>query len=206
MKKMDDRGVTLIELIIVVAIMAVLSGFVTMQLLHYVERARKAQDVNTADTIGRAYMIAAASHPDVYFLMEDWRTSKYSNLQTTVTATVNGKTESYKVALIVASENTTFTGKQGEYMDGFYETLNGELGLRTGKNAYNKEMVPRHKVKKSGAHSSGEANRSYSKVDRWRIVERVDNGQIEVWSADGSKFGGWPQFRVWPDPDDEYRN
>jgi hypothetical protein len=41
-------------------------------------------------------------------------------------------------------------------------------------------------------------------VDRWRIVKRLDNGQIEVWTADGTRFGGWPQFRVWPVPDDVY--
>lgn len=202
--KKDNQGFTLVELIITIAVMTVLVGMMATQYLKYVERAHKARDMTTADEIAHAYMMAVAVHPEVYGLMEEWKTSKHANLHTTVSATVNGVTETYKVALIVASENTTFTGKQLEYVSGFYDTLNGELNLNTAKGAVNKSMLPQYQAKKSGEHSSGESWRSYSKVDRWRIVERLDTGAIEVWSADGSKYGGWPQFRVWPDPDDEY--
>ena len=201
----DNKGFSLLELIITIAVMTVLVGLMATQYLRYVEKAKKAVDMETADEIAHAYMMACARHPEVYTYMEDWRSSRYSNLHTTVTATVNGQSESYRVALIVASENTTFTGQQREYLSGFYDTLNAELNLRSGNGA-NKSMKPKYQVTKSGPHSSGESHRSYSKVDRWRIVERLDNGAIEVWSADGSKFGGWPQFRVWPTPDDEYTN
>lgn len=202
--KKDNQGFTLVELIITIAVMTVLVGMMATQYLKYVERAHKARDMTTADEIAHAYMMAVAVHPEVYSLMEEWKTSKHANLHTTVSATVNGVTETYKVALIVASENTTFTGKQLEYVSGFYDTLNGELNLNTARGAVNKSMLPQYQAKKSGAHSSGESWRSYSKVDRWRIVERLDTGDIEVWSADGSKYGGWPQFRVWPNADDEY--
>ena len=202
--KKDNQGFTLLELIILIAVMSVLVGMMATQYVKYVERAKKAKDMQTADEIAHAYMMAVAVHPEVFDLMEEWRTSKHANLHTTVTATVNGVSESYRVALIVASENTTFTGKQLEYVSGFYDTLNRELNLVTTPGAVNNSMLPQYQVKKSGSHSSGESWRSYSKVDRWRIVERLDTGSIEVWSADGSKYGGWPQFRVWPNADDEY--
>ena len=204
MKKMNNKGFSLIELIIVVAIMAVLAGVVTAQLQRHITRAYKARDMYTADVIGNAYQYAAALNPEVYKLMDEWITPAHSNLQRTVSATVDGVTESYKVAFIVASEHTVFSGGQAEYqISGFYDTLNEQLALDTSPGAYNESMVPKYKAKRSGAHPEG-GGRVLQKVDRWRIVERVDNGQIEVWSADGTRFGGWPQYRVWPNPDDEY--
>lgn len=200
----DNKGFSLVELIIVITIMAVLTGLIGTQFHKYIVRANKTRDIYTADMIGNAYMVAAAVHPEVYGLMEEWRTSAHSNLHRTVSVTVDGVTESYRVALIVASENTTWTGGQGEYRtSGFYDTMNEELGLDTSPGAYNASMVPKYKAKRTGPHPEG-GGRTFQKVDRWRIVERIDNGQIEVWSADGTRFGGWPQYRVWPVPDDEY--
>ncbi len=47
-------------------------------------------------------------------------------------------------------------------------------------------------------------NINFSNVDTWRICKRVDNGQPEVWTADHNRYGGYPCFRLWPNPDDEY--
>lgn len=214
-KKLDRRGLSLVELIIVIAIMAVLTGVISVQLAHYITRARKASDIYTADKIASAYMMAAALHPEVYTLMDDFREGRnsynnnqraYGNLKVWVSATVNGVTESYQVVLLVASEDTTWTGGMDIYRQtGFYETMNAELGLDTGPNAYNKSMIPKYKAKKQGTYSAPNGTKTYAKsVDRWRIVERIDNGAIEVWSADGSTYGGWPYYRVYPEPDDEY--
>ena len=203
-KRLDEKGFSLIELIIVIAIMAVLIGVLAPQFVKYIERANKARDMHTAGEIASAYQTAVANNPEVYQLFDEWSDPKHGNLQTNVTATVNGVTETYRVVLVVASEDTTWTGRQTEYLKGFYDTMNEELGLNTGPGAVNPSMIPRYKVKRSGPHSSGESHRSYVDVDRWRIVKRMDNGQIEVWTADGSKYGGWPQFRVWPNPDDVY--
>ncbi len=198
----DEKGFSLVELIIVIAIMAVLIGTVAPMFVKYVERAQKARDMRTAGLIAKAYETAITNSPDAYALFDEWCGPSHANLHTTVTVNVDGKMESYGVTLIVASEDTTWTGKQKEYQSGFYELMDEELGLKKGTK--NWSMVPRYKVKKSGPHSSGESHRSYVEVDRWRIVKRLDNGQIEVWTADGSKYGGWPQFRVWPEPDDVY--
>lgn len=202
---MNNAGMSLVELIVVVAILSILASVVVAQFVRYIEKANKARDLYAAGEIASAYQTAVASNPEVWTLFEEWRDpSLHRNLHTRVTATTNGVTESYDVALIVASEKTYWTGTQSEYLDGFYDTMNEELGLDTGPGANNRSMRPRYKVQKTGPHSSGEAGRSYKVVDRWRIVERLDNGQVEVWTADDSKYGGWPQFRVWPQPDDVY--
>ena len=51
MKKKDNSGFSLIELIIAVAILVVLSGLLAPQLIKYVERSREAKDVQMLDSV-----------------------------------------------------------------------------------------------------------------------------------------------------------
>lgn len=51
MKKTNNKGFSLVELIIVIAIMAVLIGVLAPQFIKYVERSRKSTDVQNASEI-----------------------------------------------------------------------------------------------------------------------------------------------------------
>ena len=51
MNKQRQRGFSMVELIIVVAIMAVLAGILAPTLVKYIERARRVRDVDTAKEI-----------------------------------------------------------------------------------------------------------------------------------------------------------
>ena len=59
-KKSNNKGFSLVELIIVIAIMAVLVAILAPQLLKYVERSREAKDRTVTDEIDRAITIALA--------------------------------------------------------------------------------------------------------------------------------------------------
>lgn len=65
-KKMNDKGFSLVELIIVVAIMAILIGLLAPQYLKFVERSRKSADKDTVDNIIRAVQIDQADPETTY--------------------------------------------------------------------------------------------------------------------------------------------
>jgi len=64
MKKMNNKGFSLVELIIVIAIMAVLIGVLAPQYMKYVEKSRVSADKDVLDSVYNALTIAA-SDPDV---------------------------------------------------------------------------------------------------------------------------------------------
>lgn len=50
-KKMNNKGFSLVELIVVIAIMAVLVGVLAPQFIKYVEKSRQSTDIQNVDTI-----------------------------------------------------------------------------------------------------------------------------------------------------------
>ncbi len=200
----DNKGYSLLELIVVISIMAVIVSIVAVQFVKYIERSRRAKDITNADRIATVIQTAFASDPDAY---DAYLNYGNSTVKKTFTATVDGVTETYDAYLVMVNEknqNYRFGGGMNEFKDkggkpGLYTKLNNELGLTaTGDNTF---INPKAKIKKSG---KSQINRDYGEICCWRILKRVDNGQMEIWAADSIAWGGWPVYRVWPVPDDVY--
>ena len=114
-KKRDNKGFSLVELIIVIAIMAVLVAVLAPQLLKYVERSRLAKDNTNLDEIGRAIVIA---------LTED-AINKEVGTGTTVTLSNDGVSDGTLAsgsASLLAELNATLGGKYAPLTSNTYKT------------------------------------------------------------------------------------
>ena len=63
-KKKDNKGFTLVELVIVIAILAILVGILAPQYTKYVEKSRKAADASNLENMVTAFKTAASDGTD----------------------------------------------------------------------------------------------------------------------------------------------
>ena len=82
-KKKDNKGFTLVELVIVVAILAILVGILAPQYTKYVEKSRKAADASNMDEMVRVVQVFAADPANE----NDFEVGKYR-----ITIPASGKT------------------------------------------------------------------------------------------------------------------
>ncbi len=204
----SDKGITLLELIIVIAIMAVIVGVATPMFLSHLNKSRRSRDLVTAERIATASYVAFACNSDAFDAYEKWE-----GLSANVSATYNGVTETYKVYLVAANEDQYKSKKipncfhwtvallgDEKGTKGFYGTINDELGLS--RTSPNDGINPRFKIKRSGKIPG--TSKNFSNVDVWRICKNAKTGQLEIWAADHNRYGGYPCYRLWPNPDDAY--
>lgn len=71
----NNKGFSLVELIIVIAIMAILVGVMAPQLIKYIEKANVSSDVQLCDDV-RTAIITAMSDPEVFMNTTPGDTSK----------------------------------------------------------------------------------------------------------------------------------
>lgn len=87
-KKKDNKGFTLVELVIVVAILAILVGLLAPQYTKYVEKSRRSADVANLENLVKTFQVSA-SDPD-YVILEGTYDIAMSTSGTTITAVPTG--------------------------------------------------------------------------------------------------------------------
>ncbi len=218
--KNSNGGFSLLELVIVIAIMAVLITVLTPNFLKYVYKSQKNTDMVNAQKIGQAFLTALVEFPDANRTYET-----YASFSKPVSATVNGHKETYSVYGIMTNKpddhnyNGAFWGTMSQFIDrsdgspGLYTYVNNTLGIsRYNTLKQNAIMIPRYSVRCDlTGEEEGDAWRcGRGSIDRWRICKRVfpdGTSRVEVWAANNDKSGdggGYPIYRVWPEPDDVY--
>lgn len=97
-KSIGNKGFSLVELIIVIAIMAILVGVMAPQLLKYVERTRVSSDTQLADTVKTA-------------------------VTTAILDPINMDDAAYQSAITTLSSGVTVNNIPAPFMDDVAETL-----------------------------------------------------------------------------------
>lgn len=101
-RKKDNKGFTLVELVIVIAILAILVGILAPQYTKYVEKSRKAADAANLDNLVTGVKVAAADGKyDIVGDTESTYTVSMNQSGTTLTKTGGtvDKSDDIKTAL-----------------------------------------------------------------------------------------------------------
>ena len=106
-KRKNNKGFSLVELIVVVAIMAVLIGVLVPTLVRNVEKSKKQKDIATVEEVRNQLTIALADE-------------KYSALSGTITCN-NGKVE-----LVASSANGLTGDNAADYITEASQNLNAK--------------------------------------------------------------------------------
>ena len=123
---MKNKGFSLVELIIVIAIMAILAAAIAPALIRYIDKSRRSDDVAAGETINTAAQ-GALSNEDAY-----------DEIQALMPTAANTS-----VCLTTASADTAFPAVTGASNGGstFVEEINSSCGGKS----------PKLKFKKKGA-------------------------------------------------------
>lgn len=138
MKKTNNKGFSLVELIIVIAIMAILAGAIAPALIKYIDKSRKSNDVTSAKAIKTA-IETAMSNESFY----EYLTTGTSYARIDVEPGVNTSDSSYSgnggVKVTVDGAATEINGKKGTDIRATGEkTIASNIGEKTPKLKYRK--------------------------------------------------------------------
>ncbi len=109
-KKKDNKGFTLVELVIVVAILAILVGLLAPQYTKYVEKSRQAADASNLENIVEAFKVAAG---DVDYDMIPTAATTFTVTITKAGTTIKGDTNSPAGWINALKEYTGYTFADG---------------------------------------------------------------------------------------------
>ena len=95
MKKMNNKGFSLVELIVVVLIMAIIAVALAPQVMKWVENSRKSTDIENYNALIEAANVAATNEKVIEELKTGTQTISMTSTNTTVTSSGSGvaKTE-----------------------------------------------------------------------------------------------------------------
>lgn len=136
--KKNNKGFSLVELIIVIAIMAILAGAIAPALIRYIDKSRKSNDVSSAKTIKTA-VETALGNESIYELLA----TNGSVITFTPGETITATTGNNGSAVEVSAEYDSTKKINGKTATDVATTAANEIGTNIG------EKVPKLKYKKA---------------------------------------------------------
>ena len=224
MKK--NKGFSLVELMVVIAVMAILAVTIAPALMRYIDKSRKSVDIETAQCIFEAANLASASWDDD--INQGWSIAidaKVAPQKVTSTGHSADLDKSDKDTYTVYPVAWARGVKKGNWENSVFKSAldKGENGDKQRKftdeflkNLYHRDGVGQAYNGVAGTNAyDGEKDQlcmefrykkdaGYGKPECWILYIRGDNFKPEVWI--GIKSGSVKaRYRVYPDPCKEYK-
>ena len=138
MKKTNNKGFSLVELIIVIAIMAILAGAIAPALIKYIDKSRKSNDVSAAKTFKTAIETALGTE-EVYETLTN--TSTYTTIKLIpnqpISSTGNNLSSTYMTITGCSNPNT---GADAMDAAAICKAIGSNIGEKTPKTKYQKNI------------------------------------------------------------------
>jgi len=151
MKKTNNKGFSLVELIIVIAIMAILAGAIAPALIRYIDKSRRSNDVTACKTIKTA-VETALGNESVYELITTGDDFCYIYVAPGVKTAVTDETKTLPEDYPISMDGYNTTGDandegkiNGKAIEDIYYTACSEIGVNIG------EKTPKLKFRKNAA-------------------------------------------------------
>lgn len=139
MKKTNNKGFSLVELIIVIAIMAILAGAIAPALIKYIDKSRKSNDVSAAKTFKTAIETALGTE-EVYETLTNTTTNTVITLIPNQAITADGaagfSTSYMKITGCSNPNGDSATMKDEEIC----KAIASNIGEKTPKTKYQKKI------------------------------------------------------------------
>ncbi len=132
--KKNNKGFSLVELIIVIAIMAILAGAIAPALIKYIDKSRKSNDVSSAKTIKTAVETALGTE-DCYAYLTG---SASSTADCVFAVETNKSTAATAITGIPTTAPTNYDGTMTAAQIG--ELIFGNIGEKTPKLKFKKQL------------------------------------------------------------------
>lgn len=184
--KRKQKGFTLIELIVVIAIIGVLAAILVPTMLGYVKKSKRASDVSNAREMHTSVLDLVLEDDEANDSFYE-QASNYSASIKKTDAISHTDYDLVLVAYLDGAAGSDGSGKVWTEMDSaqktFCDKLNKRLGYAAGSSAIKLKI-------------NSKADKSTEKYNRWFVGYRKDTPTtVEVWIGDGSSgAGGDPQM------------
>ena len=196
-KNLSNHGFSLVELIIVIAIMAILAAVIAPMLIRYIDKSRKASDVETASVIYNAVTFAYnEAYPyegevDGVPQDADFATSNTTSVTVNTGSTQDGPydLEILSVSMPGGSGFGASVDQHEHFMDLIRQTLTQQ------NNSHDAFSKPKYRKSSGNGTPKG-----------FLIGRRLDDSGMaigfEVWVTDSNSN---PAYRLFPDCCEEYK-